>query len=459
MPKTSFATWVRRGVVFCGILLVGGLVFANSLLMKSVKVISRTGDAPLLTKPALEPAATDWPCWRGANGTGISLDSHPPLTWTADTNVAWKVPVPGLGHSSPILWGEHLFLTTADQQAGTQSLLCLDRKDGSRRWLVDLHQGGLMTMHEKNSHASATPAADGACVYTVFPRAEAIWVSAVDFAGNIRWQTEAGPFKSTWGYGSSVALHDGLVIVSADNRGDNLDRLQVTSFLAALRADTGEIVWRIRRHNDHSFGTPIVGTVAGRPQLLLNGPEAIRSYDPATGKELWHCSSIAERTANTVAFAGDFVYAACAFSRNEVVCIRADGTGDVSADRAVWRSTRYGADVPSPLVKDDTLYLVNDRGLATCMEASSGKVHWHERLGSIGYSASPVWAAGHVYFTNEEGTTFVCKAGPSFEVVSKNPLAEPVLATPVFCDGRVYIRSRQNLWCIGAGTANTPAVR
>jgi outer membrane protein assembly factor BamB len=345
--------------------------------------------------------------------------------------------------------GDRVFIATADGAAQTQSLLCFDRADGRPMWATEVHRGGLMAKQEKNSHASATPVCDGRRVYVTFARAGAIWVSAIDMAdGRIAWQTEAGPFSTDWGYGSSPAVYNDLVIVAGDSRRAKLGRLQALAFLAGLDRETGAVVWRIRRPEEHSFGSPVIGRLAGRDQLLLAGHQAVFSYDPATGHEIWHCDWNAVRTANTVAFTDDLVYATTTQPERTIVCIRADGTGDVTDTHVAWRSGKISVDVPSPLAHGDRLFMSTDGGVVTCASAATGKVVWQERCGNA-ISSSPVWVAGRLYVTAEDGRTTVIKADGPFEVLAKNSLGEDVLSTPVFAGGAVFIRSVQSLWCIG----------
>jgi outer membrane protein assembly factor BamB len=441
-------TVLKVGAIGIGLAITAGAAAFGWRLSGSVS--ERHGSASGTSLPAIPPGPADWPCWRGPHGNNVSDDPAPPLKWSATENVRWRVPVPGRGHASPIVWGNQIFIATADEAEGTQSLICYDRTDGHQVWASEIHRGGLMAKHEKNSHASATPICDGRRVYANFARAGAIWVSAIDMIdGRIVWQTEAGPFATDWGHGSSPVMCGDLVIVAGDSRRSKLGRLQAIAFIAGLDRETGAIVWRYPRPEEHSFGTPIVAQVAGKTQLLLSGAQSINSYDPATGREIWHFNWDAPRTANTMAFTDALVFATTTQPGSQTVAIRADGVGALSDDHVAWRSNKFSSDVPSPLVHGGRLYIPADAGLVTCVTADQGKVIWKERLGSP-ISSSPVWAAGRIYLAGEDGTTTVFAADGPYKVLAKNPLGQDVLTTPVFSGGEVIIRSVQSLWCIGA---------
>jgi outer membrane protein assembly factor BamB len=405
------------------------------------------------------PLAGGWPCWRGPHADGRSADATPPLHWSDSRGIVWKAAVPGRGHASPVVWKDHVVLATADEEAGVQSLACYDRANGSLQWQTALHRGGLMARHAKNSHASATPACDGRHAYVPFVHDDGLWLSAVREDGAIAWQTRVGPFVSEWGYGSSPALFGGLVIVAGENKGSKLGHWTgLSSYLAAVRGDTGEVVWRVRRPRGFSYGTPVVAAVAGRPQVLLAGNEAVTAHDPATGRELWQCRWPAARTAGTMAFGPDVVFASTTLPRPELLAIRADGSGDVSDSHVVWRLGRGAADVPSPLFHEGRLYVVTDSGQALCLDTATGEVTWQQRLAGP-FSASPVLAAGRIYVTNEAGTTWVFRAGPRFELLARNALSDEVLASPAVVGSQLFLRGRQTLYCLGEGQAQETTAR
>lgn len=397
----------------------------------------------------VEVAEGDWNCWRGPNGNAKALLATPAVEWTADRNVLWKSRIDGDGHSSPILAGNRIFVTTAVND-GSQRLLCFESENGNSVWDVELHHGALPVKHDKNTHASATAATDGRRVYTAFAVDSAIWVSAVDYDGSIVWQTEAGPFVSQRGYGSSPALFGSLLFVAADNRGAKLERLRISSFLAALDCETGEIVWRIQRPEEHSFGSPIVAELNGRAQLLLAGCSRICAYDPMSGEEIWSCESAATRTANTLAFGDGVVFSSASYPDKEVMAIRADGRGDVTGTHVLWKNERLAGDVPSPLWHAGLLYVMQDNGILTCFDGLDGTVVWRKRLAG-NFSSSPALGGGHLYVSSEEGTTYVLTPGEESEVVGENSLGEAIYASPAFSGDRLFIRTSSHLWCIAEG--------
>lgn len=420
-----------------------------------VDVIVPAGAAPetavaardLLLSAARSP--NDWPGWRGARGDGVAEATRPPTDWSELQNVRWKVETFGRGHASPIVCGDAIYLASADETAEMQTLACHDRETGAERWRTVIHSGGFSKIHRKNSHASATPACDGDRVYTVFLRDGGLWISACDLSGAIVWQTKAGPCVMKHGYGSSPALFGTLVIVAGDNFGARIDRLRGSSFLAALDAHTGKIFWRVRRPQGDSYGIPVVANVAGRVQLFIAGEERICAYDPATGKELWHCHWSAARTGGSVAWNDDCVFASATYPEPQVVCVRADGTGDVTATHLVWRSTGLAADIPSPVCLGNRLFVVRDEGVAVCFDSQSGKTLGKRRIGEH-ISASPVVAAGCLYVVDEVGTTHFLAADESLTAVATNSdVSESVMASPVFSGNDLLLRTEKHLYRIG----------
>lgn len=442
-------TVIASSAVFLATVSITLILLISYRWFTSVAVVNQTSVDNVRQNafPVAVPSETDWPWWRGPLSNGINESANPPTKWGTDESVAWKVDVPGRGHSSPINWNDEVFLTTSDETAGTQSLLCFDLKTGNRRFICKVHNGRFPPSHAKNSQASSTPACDEQHVYTAFAVDDAIWVSAVDRKGKIVWQTEAGPFLSHRGFGASVALHGSNVIVLGESRGSKLDRIRATSFLAALDRRSGRIVWRTRRPEEHSYGSPIVRNVCGREQLLMIGPGEIHSYDPETGQSLWRCDAAPERAANTMAASDELVFASGSHPQSELACIRADGTNDVTNTHVVWTEKKGVSDVPSLLYHDKILYVLSDLGVLTAFKAESGKNLWRKRIGG-NFSASPIIAGDYLYVIDEEGTTTVLTLGPDAAEVSQNKLKEPAFATPTPVGSRLLIRTSNSLWCI-----------
>jgi outer membrane protein assembly factor BamB len=399
---------------------------------------TETGRADSIAR--VRPESDDWPCWRGPAGNNHSADLDPPVHWSASNNIRWKVEVPGRGHASPCVVGDKIYLASANEPENAQSLICLDRQNGTLLWQTELHRGSLPTIHNLNSHASATPACDGSVIVTLFVNADQLWASGVEIDGTLRWQTPVSAFRHSNGYGSSPALYGNLVIVSSDN--------QEEPCLVALRRSDGHVVWKIPRPNSDNSASPLVAEVAGRPQLLLNGAKAVMSFDPATGEEIWHVNHDTDIAANTMTFDKDCVYASGNVPEKLVIAIRADGQGDVSESHVLWRVNRDNPYVPSPLVCGDLLFALLDAGTVTCREAHSGEEIWKERLGGT-FFASPVAANGNVYAVNDAGVMFVFRAARDYELVATNDIGEPCVATPVICGGSIYLRTEHHLICIG----------
>jgi outer membrane protein assembly factor BamB len=403
------------------------------------------GGGPTPQDKAITPQATagDWPWWGGPNRNNTAAGPEPVRTWSATENVVWKVKVPGRGYSSPVVVGDRVFLTTADETAVKQSVLAFDRTTGKPLWSTVTHEGGFGPINPKNSHASATPCCDGKRLYSPFLHEGALWVTATDPGGKIVWQTRAGDFQSQHGDGPSPVLYKSLVIVN----GDSLKG----SFVAALDTQRGEVVWKTPRTStgrNGGYATPVVAMLAGRPQLILTGMNEVTAYDPDTGKLLWSCAGPAEVTACAPAWSDRLVFATGGFPEKELLAIRADGTGDVTRTHVVWRSGKGVSYVPSPLYADGRLYVVTDAGVAHCFDAATGKPVWQGRLEDT-FIASPVLAGGLLYAAGESGRTHVLRAGPKFEVVATNDLGEETLASPVVCGGRLFLRTDRHLWCIG----------
>jgi outer membrane protein assembly factor BamB len=385
----------------------------------------------------------DWPWWRGPQLDGHAEGSAP-TEWSPSKNVLWKASVPGKGFASPIVCGDRVFLATADEDAEKQLLLCFDRSTGKQLWSRDVHTGNFPKKHPDNSHASATPACDSEQVFVSFINNDGLWVTAFDLEGKQLWQKEVGPFESEHGSGPSPVLFKSAIIVVGDN-------LQ-PSYLAALDRKTGEILWRTPRERldvHANYASPLLATIAGKPQLVIAGYSKVTSYDPATGKLLWSCDGPAQVAACTAGFHDDLVFASGGFPEREILAIRADGSGDVTDTHIVWRGTKGVTYVPSPIYHDGYLYVVTDNGIAFCYQAETGEEIWQKRLDGK-FSASPVIADGKLYITNEAGRTTVLKAAPEYEVLAENELPGDGHATPAIAAGQLYLRAGDTLYCVGS---------
>lgn len=426
-------------LLFCCECLIAEPVLAQEATpAKPVQEISK----PLRDFPALPLAVArtgDWPWWRGPK-----LNNHAPaglkFPELTAANIRFQVDIPGKGHASPLLVGERVVLATANEANHIQSLLARNRATGEPLWQTELHRGEFQKdSHRNNSHASATPAFDGERYFTVFINAGGLWVSAVDTQGEIVWQTRAGEFDSIYGFGMSPCLWGPLVFVCGDN-----DR--PGAFLAALHRQTGAIVWRVRRPYIDTYGTPIVAHVAGRDQLLLGGGGYMMSYDPATGKALWKCKGPTEETtSNTVAFFKDTVYVTGGYPKPYIAMgIRADGSGDVDDTHVLWTNKRAMSYVPSPLYHDGLLYVLNDDGIITCLDAADGEPIWSQRLGGD-YSASPLLLGDRIVLCSEQGLILTIAAGRQYQKLGELELADGMWATPSVGPDGIYVRTLKQL--------------
>jgi outer membrane protein assembly factor BamB len=384
----------------------------------------------------------DWPLWRGPQRNGVADDQPIPLQWSDTNNVIWKASVPGRGHSSPIVVGTRVFLSTADEQRNLLSVLCYDRATGELRWRKDVHEGRPEgRLHAKNTRASATLACDGERVYAVFHNGGDIWATALDLSGKQVWQKKVGAFVSHWGYSASPTIYRSALIVATDHKGGG--------GLHALNLRTGELLWEIARPRAPTYASPVVLKVGGKDQLLIAGADQVTSYDPLSGRRLWSVKGTSVECVSTIIAEGDRVFATGGFPAKETLCIRASGAPEV-----VWR-VKGGDFVPSQIVHRGHIYSVLDNGIVHCLNAETGEQLWKERLSSSAFSASPILVGEHILIPGETGTTHVFRANPKkLEVVAENQLGKQAFASPVACGGRLYLRvvgdrRQEMLYCIG----------
>ncbi len=389
----------------------------------------------------------DWPWWRGPQRNGIAHpDQNPPLSWDDTENIVWKSPVPGRGHGSAIVVGDRVLLTAADHSVEQQLVLCFSRTDGRELWREVVHAGGFPTKgNQKATLASTTPACDGERVFVNFLNDGAVHTTALSLeTGKQLWQTKISDYVIHQGYGSSPAVYEELVIVSADNKGGGA--------VAALRADSGQPVWRRERPVKPNYPSPIILNIAGRDQLLLTGCDLVTSLDPLTGEPNWEVEGATTECVTSTVTDGTHVFTTGGYPDNHMSAVAADGSG-----RVVWRN-KLRTYVPSLLVQDGSLYAVLDAGIATCRVAATGEELWKSRLSGT-FSSSPVLVGDRIYVTNESGNTFVFEASPEeYRLLAKNQLGDSVFATPVITDSRIYQRvahdtedGRQEfLYCIGS---------
>ncbi len=378
-----------------------------------------------------EGAEREWWTWRGPTRNSIAAPGSTAPTKYENSRIAWETPVPGRGHSSPIIAGNSIYLTTADKAAGTQTVLAFSRDDGKALWSQRAHQGGVPAEnHRKNTEASPSVAFDGERIIAAFYNSSAVWLSAVSPAGKPLWQKAVGAFNPQlfkYGYAASPALYNDTVIVAADYDGQ--------SFLAAHDRASGAQVWKVPRKFGTSFSSPIIANVAGRDQLLISGNESISSYDPKNGQLLWSAKALAMATCGTVVWDDQFVFGSGGYPKAETACVRADGSGQV-----VWSNTQKCYE-QSMIATGGHIYAVTDAGIAHCWRASDGETMWRERLGGD-YSSSPVLAGDVIHVFNEQGQRFAFKANPQkYESVGGGKFADDAFPTPSIVGDTMYMRA------------------
>lgn len=399
----------------------------------------------------LAPAADlapDWPDFRGPTGQGHAAVKGLPVEWSATKNVAWKQAVPGLGWSSPVVAGGKVVLTaavplSAESKDLSLRALCYDAATGKPLWDVELfEQKGDQApkIHGKNSHASPTAIVRGDRVFVHFGHQG---TACLDLKGKVLWRNRELAYSPVHGNGGTPALVEDLLVFSADGAAD--------PFVAALEQSTGALRWKTPRVSDavkkFSFSTPLVIQVDGRTQVISSGSNAVGAFDPQTGRELWRVRYEGYSVIPRPVFAAGLLFIGTGYDSPTVMAIRPGGTGDVTETNVAWTVKKGAPNTPSLLVVDELLYMVSDRGVATCLNAKTGQEVWQERIGG-NYSASPLYADGKVYFQSEEGDTTVVRAGTTYEVVAKSSLGERTLASYGVTGRALLIRGESNLYRI-----------
>ena len=386
--------------------------------------------------------AQNWPNFRGPNGDGTSIETNLPTRWDSRTNVVWKSPVPGLGHSSPIIWEDKLFITTALSETQEKLLLCYDCKSGHLLWQKTVIKSTFENKHNHNSYASGTPATDGTLIYLSFLDGDDVVVAAYDFTGKQIWLQRPGKFSSPHGYSCSPALFEDKVFINGSSQG--------TPFVAALSKTDGQTIWKVSHENPtHSFSMPIFREMSGKMQMIFLGNKEFASYDPDDGSKYWFVDG------PSLDFAASPVYnektglilISSAWPQRYLLAIKPDGTGNVTQSHVVWRTSEGAYYVPSPVCTDDYLFSTMTNGRVYCTEIATGKILWTEDMGKQ-YS-SPVLADGLVYMPNDEGMITVIKPGPTFDPIARNSIGERMNASPAISNGKIYLRGYKHLFCIG----------
>ena len=408
-----------------------------------------------LANAGAAPRAENWPQWRGPSLNGISGEKNLPIRWSSTQNVAWKLALPALSGSTPIVSGDRIFLNVADQN--NLYLWCVDRARGVPIWKQFL--GGGNVRMQKQNMSSPSPVTDG----------RHVWVMTVtgilkgfDFDGKELWtrdiQKDYGRFGLNWGYGSSPLLYGDALFVQVLHG----MRTRDPSYLLRIDTTTGRTVWRVERptparfESPDAYTTPALLRYGTSTEIVITGGDVVTGHDPSTGKELWRASGLnpdndgSYRIVASPVVHGELIVAPT--RERPMLVLKAGGRGDVTKSHVLW-SFGSGPDVPTPVTDGTYLYVINDRGIMWCLDAKTGKeVYARQRLRPATYSGSPVLADDKIYITNEDGVTVVVKAGPRFEVLAENDVDDYTLSSPAISEGQIFIRTTKFLYCIGKRT-------
>jgi outer membrane protein assembly factor BamB len=410
---------------------------------------------------ALPTWASNWPGWRGPEGNGHSPDRDVPLRWNATENVRWKVTLSDEGNSSPIVWGNRVFVTQAMDKvdwpppgaggpasAYRRGLLCFDRANGTLLWHKEVVYKQKESTHPTNPFCSATPVTDGERIIASFGSAGLV---CYDFDGNELWRRDVGKLEHIWGNASSPILYGELVILWCGPG--------ARQFLLAVNKNSGAIVWEHQEIGGNpgtdsknwsgSWTTPLIAKLPDHDEMVLCVPEKVKGFDPRTGKELWSCAGLGKLIYTTPVCTADDVVVAFSGFYGPALAVRAGGKGDVTATRRLWHHPeKHPQRIGSPLVVGERVYLVNENGVVQCLDVASGKDLWEKpRLSGV-FWGSFVSAADRLYVTNQAGDTYVLAAGPKYQLLAKNVLEGTVQSSMAITDGELFIRTYKHLWCI-----------
>ena len=419
----------------------------NKLLMLGVAVTATatlSGMADVAMIEVEGEGAKYWTRWRGPSGQGLVTTGKYTDKWSPTAGVKWKVPVPGRGHSSPIIWGDHIFLTTAREDGAKLSMLAFSRSTGKPLWETFVPTDSIEHVYPKNSRASATAITDGKLVYASFGTHG---LAAFDFKGKLAWHTPVGQLNNYHGSAGSPILYKDRIFIYQDHKGSNTTK----PFVAAYDKATGKQIWKTDRVEMTGWGTPVVIRAGDHDELIVSSMRKVYGYNPDNGKELWTVSGLTVEVIPTPVVAGGLVI--CSSGRQgPTIAIRPGGSGDVTQTHVAWTSPKGSPFVPSGVVVDGILYMVNDiQSILTAHDVKTGEVLYQGRLGEAkkeGFSASPIAHNGKLFFTNDDGETFVLQAGREFKLLHVNQLGEQTLASPALVDGRWYFRTAGHLLAI-----------
>ncbi len=394
-----------------------------------------------------DASADNWPAWRGPLGTGHCKETNLPLTWSNRENIKWKVELPDAGNSTPIVWGDRVFISQAENEGKLRSLICFHRADGRQLWKQTIEYDEPETTHRTNPYCSSSPATDGQRIFVWHGSAGFF---AYDLDGKELWRKDLGQFEHIWGNASSPVLYDGKVILHAGPG--------TPTFLVAMDQESGEEIWRNddlydttrRGANAGSWSTPVIYQENGRDLLLLSVPHELAAFNPADGSKVWRCEGLTQLVYTSPLVGKDLVVAMSGYG-GAAIGVRTGGSGTVTESHQLWRHPRNPQRVGSGIIVGDHIYILHDSGVATCYHAATGEEAWSGRL--AGTWSSMVHADGRLYILDSSGNTHVLKVTPEkLEVLATNRLGESTRSSLAISDGQIFIRTYRHLYCIDDDT-------
>jgi outer membrane protein assembly factor BamB len=405
----------------------------------------------------LPVSAANWSAWRGPFGTGICLETNLPLHWSTNENVRWRTPLPERGNSTPVIWGDRVFVTQAVEKEHQRLLMCFDKKSGKLLWKSGTTYSDKEPTHSTNPYCSASPVTDGQIVLASFGSAG---LYAYDFSGKELWHRDFGQQHHIWGNAASPVLYQDLCILNV-GPGER-------TFWVAVDKKTGEEKWRVDEPGGHfgegkpgednrniwigSWTTPIVIDDAGQPRLIMTFPKRVAALEPASGREVWTCRGLNPLVYTSPLHADGIIVAMGGFG-GSALAVKTGGMGDVTDTHRLWHHPKTKQRIGSGVIAGEHIYILNDPGVAECFELRSGKLLWEERLKGPANSASwssMVLAGSRLYISNQGGDTFVLEASPSFKTFATNSLPEPIFSSVAVSDGHLFLRTHKALWCVAS---------
>ena len=388
--------------------------------------------------------ADNWPCWRGPRYDGSVNEEDIPTRWSSTENIYWRVPVPGVGHSSPIVWDDAVFLTTCNLESRSRELLRIDRQSGKVLWSRKIAVAPIEPMHRDNTPASATPVTDGQHVYVVFAVDGKLLLAAVNFDGQIVWSNPVGDFEASHGFCTNLVLDDDKIYLSGLQDGQD-------AFVACLRKDTGEVAWKVPRSKKiRSYSTPMLCSIRGTAAVLLSGAEQTIAYDRANGKTLWEIDGPGSKTVSSLVISPEHDMAYVCGGRDNLffaIDLQNVNRASESSPKIAWSAKRGIPYMTSPLLAHGKLHVLSDEGVYSCFEPKSGRLlNQHRAVGNV--RSSMVANRKNIYITEESGRTTVVNAESEWSVVAENDLGEGVVASPAISNGDIFIRGEKHLFLI-----------